>query len=201
MVAAHDLNVYESQKWLAIFAITAFVYFQPGGGRSSKEGDREYYRMLRAETVRRTGTLFWAPPVALFGIVWTILYGLMSAAIYMYWLYVLEGVNEASAQTRTLIAILVNLGLNKLWQPIFFGSRQILLAAIVAFFIFGTSLWTLLEFAFQGKEPSFWLWLPYTVWSLYAFALNCVQTKTAAKLSCKGATYMGKTRRGACMPA
>src|SRR4051812_26370160 len=59
---------------------------------------------------------FWTPPNAVFGPVWTVLYTLMSVAAWLVW---------RERRTRdvraALMAYWVQLVLNALWTPVFFG--------------------------------------------------------------------------------
>src|SRR4051812_36816255 len=59
---------------------------------------------------------FWTPPNAVFGPIWTVLYTLMSVAAWLVWR------ERKSRDVRpALMAYVVQLVLNSLWTPVFFG--------------------------------------------------------------------------------
>lgn len=124
--------------------------------------------------------LLLSPPGWLFGIVWTLLYALMAVAGFVYWR---RGSADDPAQrlelrVTTLVAVLVNLVLNKLWTPLYFDANQRALALVVALGILATNVWVLVEFFTQpddAAQAAGYLWLPYTLWSAYAVLLNAVR--------------------------
>jgi len=61
---------------------------------------------------------FWTPPNVLFGPVWTVLYLLMSVAAWLVWREHARGV---AGGRRALIAYVVQLIINAIWTPVFFG--------------------------------------------------------------------------------
>src|SRR6478752_7365573 len=67
----------------------------------------------------------WSPPGWVFGPVWTTLYTLMGIAAWLVWKR-----GGFGAQRRPLVWFLVQLALNAIWTPIFFGAHQIGLAAL-----------------------------------------------------------------------
>ena len=124
--------------------------------------------------------LLLSPPGWLFGIVWTLLYALMAVAGFVYWR---RGSADDPAQrlelrVTTLVAVLVNLVLNKLWTPLYFDANQRALALVEALGILATNVWVLVEFFTQpddAAQAAGYLWLPYTLWSAYAVLLNAVR--------------------------
>ena len=61
----------------------------------------------------------WAPPAAVFGPVWTVLYLLMAVAAWLVW----QG-RPGTGIRRALSFYLVQLALNALWTWVFFAWRQ-----------------------------------------------------------------------------
>lgn len=146
--------------WLGLIVWVIAAYWQPTFGQPGS-GSRAQYEQETTTTTRRPG--FLSPPGWLFGVVWSVLYGLIAAAGFLYW----SGLDEPV--TRTMVLVLVNLVLNKLWTPIFFGFGQRKLALAVILAIVATNVWIQYELWTQGgATTSFWLWLPYTVWTVYA---------------------------------
>lgn len=105
----------------------------------------------------------WTPPNWLFPVAWTTLYVCM--ALSASWVAVLPGNGQAMAFWALQIA------LNTLWTPVFFGLHRMGTALVVM-----AGLWlavVLTMIAFFGL--SFWaglLFVPYVIWVTVAGALN-----------------------------
>jgi translocator protein len=120
---------------------------------------------------------FWSPPNAVFGPVWTVLYALMSVAAWLVWREGSRDPATAGAARRALIVYVVQLVLNALWTPVFFGlypaagpaSWWIALAVIVALDVL--VLVTMLRF-WAVRRIAAVLLIPYWAWVLYATTLN-----------------------------
>ena len=108
----------------------------------------------------------WNPPAWIFGPVWTLLY--LSMAIAAWWVWRQGGWKH---QSRALGLYVVQLGLNAIWTPLFFGLHRpgwafveilLLLAAVVAT---TRAFWKTSGFA--GA-----LLVPYVLWVSFASVLN-----------------------------
>ena len=103
------------------------------------------------------------PPSWVFGPVWTTLYVLMSIAIWLAWRKTLD--------KKLLQIYFVHLFFNAIWSIIFFGFHEIGLALIdlliILFFII-----LLMKIYFKENRVSFYLTVPYFLWSSYALILN-----------------------------
>ena len=107
------------------------------------------------------------PPNWVFGPVWTILYLLMAIAAFLVWN---KGLAYPKAK-KALTLFLIQLALNAIWTPLFFGFHLILPAFIEIIILWVTILATVLAF----KQISFYasiLLLPYLIWISYAAVLN-----------------------------
>lgn len=105
----------------------------------------------------------WVPPNWLFPVAWTLLYLCMSAAAAR--VAVLDG----NAYAMAFYA--VQLALNTLWTPVFFGKKDMRAGMIVVSVLWVAVLATLI--AFWGLDV--WaglLFVPYLVWVTVASALN-----------------------------
>jgi benzodiazapine receptor len=105
----------------------------------------------------------WAPPSWLFGPVWTILYAMIAVAGWLVW--------RRTGWHRALTVYAVQLVLNAVWTPIFFGfGRYGLALADIAV------LWLLIGatiFLFRPiSRTAAWLLVPYWAWVTFATALN-----------------------------
>ncbi|GAA2477417.1 TspO/MBR family protein [Winogradskya humida] len=105
----------------------------------------------------------WAPPSWLFGPVWTLLYVLIAVAGWLVWRRV--------GWTPALTAYGIQLVLNAVWTPIFFGFGQygLALADIIV-------LWLMIGVTIVLFRPvsrlAAGLMLPYWAWVTFATALN-----------------------------
>jgi benzodiazapine receptor len=113
----------------------------------------------------------WSPPNWVFGPVWTILYVAMAVAAWLVWRRQADGTRPA------LTAYAVQLVLNLLWTPIFFGLYPVLgtpalwiaFCVIVALAV-AVSV-TVLYFGPISRTAGL-LMLPYLTWIVFASSLN-----------------------------
>jgi translocator protein len=103
------------------------------------------------------------PPSWVFGPVWTMLYILMSIAIWRIWIKFFD--------RRILNIYFYHLFFNAMWSIIFFGFHQIELAllnlVIILIFII-----ILMRIYFYKDKLSFLFMAPYFLWSSFAFVFN-----------------------------
>ena len=153
-----------------IVALVAFlaVAFLPGVvGSAAVGGMRGFY----AEIERPA----WSPPAWVFGPVWMTLYTMIGVAGYMSWRALVRPGDHALAPLGrapdTFGLFAVQLLMNGLWTPVFFGLQSFLGGAIIIVF-----LWL----AIVGNVLLFWridsraalLLLPYLAWVTFAGVLN-----------------------------
>lgn len=109
----------------------------------------------------------FAPPNWIFGPVWTLLYLLIGVAFYLIWKQDFKKKKIITAGTF----FLVQLGLNFIWSPIFFGLRSPLLGLIVI-----VAMWVLIVMTMKKFYPlsrmAFYLLVPYLLWVSFATMLN-----------------------------
>ena len=103
------------------------------------------------------------PPSWVFAPVWTTLYIMMSIAIWKIWIN--------SFDSKVLKLYFIHLFFNGTWSIVFFGFHQIGLALInlVIILIF---IILLMKSYFVRDKVSFYLMIPYLLWSSYALILN-----------------------------
>jgi|TARA_B110000467_G_C18214763_1_gene419583 benzodiazapine receptor len=103
------------------------------------------------------------PPSTVFAPVWTLLYILMSLAIWRIWINYFD--------VKILRLYFLHLFFNGIWSILFFGFHLPFLAlvdiVIILFFIF-----ILIRYYYRLDKISYYLTIPYLIWSLYAFVLN-----------------------------
>ncbi len=129
-------------------------------GVATREGIETWYRTIKKPA--------FTPPDAVFGPVWTLLYGLMGTALYI----VLQ-TSPADRRVLRLAKVLfgLQLGLNTLWSLIFFGRRSPLGALVEIVFLWIAIVATMLAF-WKVSRPASLLLLPYLLWVSFAAALN-----------------------------
>jgi benzodiazapine receptor len=108
----------------------------------------------------------WAPPNSWFGPVWTALYVMMGTSAWLVW-------RERYHRSRSaaLAAYGVQLLLNAVWAPLFFGARNIGAGLFVIVALWLAIVWTIREFG-AVKASAAWLLAPYFIWVGFASALN-----------------------------
>jgi benzodiazapine receptor len=131
------------------------------GYLSGSSGTNAWYQSLNKPV--------FTPPGWVFGAVWPILYILMGIACGLVWS---KGLSQ-KAVSLAIVAFAVQLFLNGLWTPLFFGMHRIDLALLEVIL-----LWV----AIAVTEALFWkvrpaaailLW-PYLAWVGFAIALNAM---------------------------
>ena len=143
-------------KYLSLFFIilTTFSASVIGGFTSSVFKEPWYSQIMLPS---------FNPPSSVFGPVWTILYILMSVAAWFNW--------QKNFNNKYLNIYFIHLFFNAIWSIIFFGFHLIMLALldliIIVFFII-----FLMKIYFKESKISFYLFLPYLLWSSYALVLN-----------------------------
>ncbi|MCZ8080973.1 MAG: TspO/MBR family protein [Fuscovulum sp.] len=119
--------------------------FQPG----------DWYRSLNKPR--------WTPPDWLFPVAWTVLYLCMSTAAAR--VAMIDGTGQALALWSVQIA------LNALWTPVFFGLRRLGAGLVIIFLLWLAVAATMLAF-WQVDWIAGLLFAPYLLWVSIAGALN-----------------------------
>lgn len=105
-----------------------------------------------------------SPPSYLFPIVWSILYLLIGISYYIY-----RKNNNDNPSTIKLYYI--QLILNYLWSIIFFTLKLRTLAVIWIIVLAITIIYLMIRF-YKEERTSFYLFIPYILWVLFATYLN-----------------------------
>jgi tryptophan-rich sensory protein len=106
------------------------------------------------------------PPSWIFAPVWTILYILMALAAWRVWL-----APAGAARADALLWFFVQLALNALWSPTFFGleAPQLGLAVIATLVVaLAMTVWRF----FDVDRLAGWMMVPYLGWVAFATVLN-----------------------------
>ncbi len=139
---------------LIFFLIITFAASAIGGFTTSVYKEPWYSQIILPS---------YNPPSWVFGPVWTTLYVFMSIAIWKAW--------DLTRNKQLLKIYFLHLFFNATWSVIFFGFHNIGLALvdliIILFFIT-----LLMKIYYKISKTSFYLMIPYLIWTSYAFILN-----------------------------
>jgi len=131
---------------LSLAAASSGYFFRPDG----------WYESLNRPS--------FAPPDWLFGPVWTMLYVFMALSAWLVW-------RRLGWRSRLIRLWSIQLLLNALWMPLFFGLHLL----GIALFELGL-LWIAIAICILRFQPisnaASWLLIPYLAWVTFAFGLN-----------------------------
>ena len=109
----------------------------------------------------------FTPPDGVFAPVWISLYLMMGVAAFLVWRLGLHTTGVKMA----MLFFLVQLVLNGLWSPAFFGMRSPLAGAVVIVLLWVAIILTIWKL-YPLSIPAAVLLVPYLLWVSYAAALN-----------------------------
>ncbi|MDX1588293.1 MAG: TspO/MBR family protein [Oleiphilaceae bacterium] len=138
--------------WMALMVLVLAL----GAMASVNAGD--FYRQLMQPD--------WAPPGAVFGPVWTVLYGMMTLSAWLVWRD--RGWRRASWALSLFVLQLVP---NVLWSWLFFVGHQGGLAFATILLLLGLTLATVVAF-YRHHRVAAGLLVPYLLWVGFAACLN-----------------------------
>ena len=104
------------------------------------------------------------PPDWIFAPVWTTLYLMMTLAIWFFW-------HSKNRDMSTIYIYFIHIAFNTTWSIIFFGLHQILFALIVLLVLIFLIIILIIRFK-RVNLASYYLMIPYLLWTLYALFLN-----------------------------
>jgi tryptophan-rich sensory protein len=143
----------------SLLILAAFIIANAGAaatGALFRQG--EWYRQLDKPS--------WRPPDWLFAPVWTALYAMITLSGWIVWR---QAGFAGAALPLTVYAL--QLILNALWTPVFFGLRRPDLALIEIVMVWASIVATIVLFH-SISPPAAWLLVPYLAWVSFASALN-----------------------------
>ena len=143
-------------KYLSLFLILLITFLASAiGGFTTTSFKEPWYSQIILPS--------YNPPSWVFAPVWTSLYVMMSIAIWKFWIN--------SFDLELLKLYFIHLFFNGTWSIVFFGFHQIGLAlinlVIIVIFII-----ILMKKYLMKDRLSFYLMIPYFLWSSYALILN-----------------------------
>lgn len=110
----------------------------------------------------------FSPPPWVFGPVWTTLYLLMGVAAWMVWR---DKRAVPTMRRRALTLFALQLALNALWSPVFFGLHNLAGAFALIVLLWLAIIATFAAFARVSRSAA-WLLAPYLAWVTFATYLT-----------------------------
>ena len=104
------------------------------------------------------------PPDWIFAPVWTILYLMMTIAIWIFW-------HNKNRDMNTVYIYFIHLVFNTTWSIVFFVFHHMLLALIVLIALIGLIIILIIRFKRVNLVSSY-LMVPYVLWCSFALILN-----------------------------
>lgn len=109
----------------------------------------------------------WTPPPFVFPIAWTTLYVMMAVAFWRLW----DRVTPSAARRYAIVLFGIQLALNAIWSPVFFGWHGIRTGLVIIVLLAFAIAATIVAAAKLDRIAAALL-VPYLCWVLYASTLN-----------------------------
>tara|TARA_A100001015_G_scaffold163445_1_gene181688 strand:+ start:160 stop:624 length:465 start_codon:yes stop_codon:yes gene_type:complete len=143
-------------KYLSLFIILLITFLASAiGGFTTTSFKEPWYSQIILPSFN--------PPSWVFAPVWTSLYVMMSIAIWKIWIN--------SFDLELLKLYFIHLFFNGTWSVVFFGFHQIGLALVNLIIIIIFIIMLMKKYLMKDRL-SFYLMIPYFLWSSYALILN-----------------------------
>ena len=143
-------------KYLSLFIILLITFLASAiGGFTTTSFKEPWYSQIILPSFN--------PPSWVFAPVWTTLYIMMSVAIWKTWIN--------SFDLKLLKLYFIHLFFNGTWSIVFFGFHKIGLALINLIIIIAFIIVLMKKYLIRDRF-SFYLMIPYFLWSSYALILN-----------------------------
>ena len=146
------MNTVQFIFWILLCQVPGLV------GRAVTQHHMPWYHQLNQP--------FFTPPDGAFPVVWGALYLCLGCAGY------LISRPQLNAQNRKTLGLFVlQLALNTLWAPLFFGRQEMGGALLVLCAMIVLTGW-IMRRVWQPARGAFWLLVPYLLWLLFAWGLS-----------------------------
>jgi translocator protein len=142
-----------------VSVVVCFLVVGLVGTSSSYANAKDWYNALNRQT--------FTPPDWLFAPVWTVLYVMMGVAASLVWQ---RGLGSAGVKVA-LAAFAIQLILNAIWSPLFFGMHSLALALMDIAALWLAIIVTIILF-WHVSRPASLLLVPYILWVTFAAFLN-----------------------------
>jgi benzodiazapine receptor len=154
------MNFVKKYRSLALIILATYVISIPAGVITIPSVTTWYVDIVKPS---------FNPPNFIFGPVWTTLYALMSVAVWNVWNDLKS--TKLNYAKKVITIYFIHLLVAASWSYIFFGIHRIALAAFVIVCILAFII-SLMRIYWKVNKVSFYLMIPYLLWSSYALLLN-----------------------------
>lgn len=144
------------RSWLSLIVFLAITFAVAAAGGVAASSARSTYQALELP--------FFAPPGWVFGPVWTVLYAMIGVAGWMLW-------HSHGGRGRPLVLWAIQLVLNLIWTPLFFGGDLYGIALLEILLLLGALTLTI-RASWPVSRPAALMLVPYLAWVAFATALN-----------------------------
>lgn len=145
-------------RWIAV-TVPGMLLIGFGAAQLAPAGDTNaWYAALTKPT--------YNPPGWVFPIAWSALYAILGVSLAL-----ILNARGARLRTPALIVFFVQLAVNLVWSPLFFGLHQVVAALVLVGLMFGLTMLMTIIFS-QVRGLAAVLLVPYLVWLLFAAYLN-----------------------------
>ena len=122
-----------------------------------------YYKTTKYTKLKKSPL---SPPNYVFGIVWPILYLLMSVSFF-----IILKINKYSFNSIPIIIFIIHLFFNFIWTYLFQNYKNKMIALTDLSIVILLTIYIIIEFYKKNKLASYLL-IPYIIWLCFAFYLN-----------------------------
>ena len=122
-----------------------------------------YYKTTKYTKLKKSPL---SPPNYVFGIVWPILYLLMTVSFF-----IILKINKYSFNSIPLIIFIIHLFFNFIWTYLFQNYKNKMIALTDLLIVILLTIYIIIEFYKINKLASYLL-IPYIIWLCFAFYLN-----------------------------
>jgi translocator protein len=145
-----------SKDWMKL-VVSLIICFGTAklSGFVASFGSRDWYNSLVQPA--------WSPPTIFFPIVWMIIFLLMTFSLWLVW--------KKGAKRSTYWVFGIQLGLNFLWMPLFFGLECLFCGLLFSAFLW-IAVWANIIVFSRTSRTAAWLLVPYLIWVTFALALT-----------------------------
>jgi len=151
-------NTYMLKNKFLSFVLFFFITFSASFvGRLATISSKEpwYSQLIKSN---------YNPPDWIFAPIWLTLYLMMTIAIWLFW-------HSKKRDMNTIYIYFIHIVFNTTWSIVFFGLHQIFLA-LVALIVLIFLIIILIQRFKRVNLLSYYLMIPYLLWTVYALFLN-----------------------------
>lgn len=112
------------------------------------------------------------PPGWVFGVIWTVLYVLLTTSVYFFYSTAFDDIGAGVYIDAYTLLLMFNIVCNQTWSMVFFDMASPIVGFMLILGIISTGIGLIVIMAIKEFFLELGLFVPYIVWSLYALYLN-----------------------------